>query len=207
MNSKPKGHPRYSILVASVPKRSYFGTSFTIDIDISLLVRSTLRGVTQRKDMPYAYRARIKLPGRKTTFHAVSRVVGGTHLLDDTSKEILDGMIWKLAGFCGVEIITYCVMSNHFHILLRVPEAIQLTDTQLLERIEGLYGSKGTLPLLAREAMTERGQDRRGYPPQVARADGGHLGFHERTQATVQPIGTTGGTTASEPFGPNASRA
>ena len=102
--------------------------------------------------------ARIKLPGRKTTFHAVSRVVGGTHLLDDTSKEILDGMIWKLAGFCGVEIITYCVMSNHFHILLRVPEAIQLTDTQLLERIEGLYGSKGTLPLLAREAMTERGK-------------------------------------------------
>ena len=52
-------------------------------------------------------------------------------------------MMWKLAVFCGVEVITYCVMSNHFHILLRVPEPVQLTDAQLLERVEGLYVAKG----------------------------------------------------------------
>ena len=74
------------------------------------------------------------------------------------ARETLSGMMWKLALFCGVEIITYCVMSNHFHILLRVPEPAQLTDAQLLERLEGLYGAKGVLTLLAREAMTERGE-------------------------------------------------
>ena len=101
---------------------------------------------------------RFKLPGRITVFHAISRTVGGLPLLDEISREILAGMIWTLAKFCGVEIITYCVMSNHFHILLRVPEPTQLTDTQLLERLEGLYGAKGVLTLLAREAMTERGK-------------------------------------------------
>ena len=57
-----------------------------------------------------------------------------------------------------MEVITYCIMSNHFHVLVRVPEPQQLTDAQLLARLDGLYGTKGTLPLLAREAMTERGK-------------------------------------------------
>ena len=101
---------------------------------------------------------RIKLPGRKTVFHLISRIVGGERLLDDLCREALVGMMWKLAKFCGLEIITYCVMSNHFHVLLRVPEPPQLTDAQILERLEGLYGAKGALTLVAREAMTERGK-------------------------------------------------
>ena len=67
-------------------------------------------------------------------------------------------MLWKLAEFCGMEVITYCVMANHFHILVRVPEAPQLTDGQLLERLEALYGAQGALTLLARQAVTERGK-------------------------------------------------
>jgi putative transposase len=66
-------------------------------------------------------------------------------------------MLWKLAGFCGLEIVTYCVMANHFHVLLRVPEPPQLSDEQLLERLEALYGKKGALTLLARQALKERG--------------------------------------------------
>ena len=90
--------------------------------------------------------------------HCISRVVSGGNLLDDISKETLTGMLWKLAGFCGIEVITYCMMSNHFHILIRVPEPPQLTDVQLLERLEALYGAQGAPTLLAREAMTERGK-------------------------------------------------
>ena len=101
---------------------------------------------------------RLKLPGRTTVFHAISRTVGGTPLLDDLARETLSGMIWKLAKFCGVEIITFCVMSNHFHILLRVPEVVQLTDAQLLERLEELYGAKGVLTTVVRESMKERGK-------------------------------------------------
>ena len=101
--------------------------------------------------------ARIKLNGQKACFHLVGRAVTGL-LFGDVEKEILTGMLWKMAGFCGMEVITFCMMSNHFHVLVRVPESRPLTDAQSLERLKGLYGAKGALTLLAREAMTERGK-------------------------------------------------
>ena len=45
------------------------------------------------------------------------------------------------------------MMINHFHVLIRVPEPPQLTDEQLIERMEGLYGVKGALTLLARKGL------------------------------------------------------
>ena len=101
---------------------------------------------------------RIKLTGQTASYHLIGRIVAGEKLLDDVAKEMLSGMLRKMAGFCGMEVITYCMMSNHFHVLVRVPEPQQLTDAQLLERLEGLYGARGTLTLLAREAMTQRGK-------------------------------------------------
>ena len=101
---------------------------------------------------------RIKLTGQTACYHCVGRSVAGAMLFGDLEKEILSGMLWKMAAFCGMEVITYCMMSNHFHVLIRVPEPQQLTDAQLLERLKGLYGSKGTLTVLAREALTERGK-------------------------------------------------
>ena len=101
---------------------------------------------------------RIKKIGRTTVFHVLSRIVGAERVLDNVCKETFTQMLWRLAAFCGVEVITYCVMANHFHILLRVPERPTLTDAQLLERLAGLYGPKGAPTLLARQAVEERGQ-------------------------------------------------
>jgi putative transposase len=101
---------------------------------------------------------RIKLSGQRAAFHCIGRIVGAERLLDDAGKEALTRMLWKMAAFCGMEVITYCMMSNHFHILLRVPELPALTDAQLIERLEGLYGRNGTLMLLARQAVAERGK-------------------------------------------------
>ena len=101
---------------------------------------------------------RIKLSGQRAAFHCIGRIVGAERLLDDAGKEALTRMLWKMAAFCGMEVITYCMMSNHFHVLIRVPEPLELTDGQLVERLEGLYGAKGALTQLAREAMRERGK-------------------------------------------------
>jgi REP element-mobilizing transposase RayT len=38
-----------------------------------------------------------------------------------------------------VEILTYCVMSNHFHVLVRVPEKHTIPDAELLRRFKVLY--------------------------------------------------------------------
>ncbi|MEO0510249.1 MAG: transposase, partial [Verrucomicrobiota bacterium] len=44
-----------------------------------------------------------------------------------------------MADFCGVELLTYCVMSNHFHVLLRVPDVSKVSDRELLRRYRVLY--------------------------------------------------------------------
>ena len=101
---------------------------------------------------------RIKLSGEKSVLHCIGRIVAGEMLLDDVAKETLTAMLRKMAAFCGLEVITYCMMSNHFHVLIRVPAPLQLTDGQLVERLETLYGARGALTLLAREAISERGK-------------------------------------------------
>jgi putative transposase len=85
---------------------------------------------------------RFKLP-RETSavYHCISRIVAGEFLLSpDTTKERLRTMMRRQAAFCGVQIITYSLMSNHFHILTRVPAQSELTDQDLFERVETFYG-------------------------------------------------------------------
>jgi len=60
-------------------------------------------------------------------------------LLDETSREVLRRMIWKVAEFCGVEVITYAILPNHFHVLLRIPEKVQVSDEELLRRYRLLH--------------------------------------------------------------------
>ncbi|MBM3882029.1 MAG: transposase, partial [Verrucomicrobia bacterium] len=83
---------------------------------------------------------RIKIRGRPAVYHCVSRIVGAQRLLDDLGKETLVRLLRRLATFCGLEVITYCIMSNHFHVLVRVPAEQNPTDEELVERMKALYG-------------------------------------------------------------------
>ena len=100
-------------------------------------------------------KARIKQPG--AVYHCVSRTVGGQFLLDDSAKHHLVELIFPLAEFCGVEVLTYCIMSNHFHLLVRIPPPSHLPDSLLLQRAETFYGKEGLLPTLARNDLQRSG--------------------------------------------------
>ena len=69
----------------------------------------------------------------------MSHTVSGTPYFDDFAREVLRKMIWQVAVFSGVDVLTYCIMSNHFHVLLRVPEGAEVTDAELLRRYRVLY--------------------------------------------------------------------
>lgn len=75
----------------------------------------------------------------ENVYHCMSRCVGGEDKLDRTSRDVLAAMIWKVAEFCGVEIITYAVLPNHFHLLARVPQARSVNDDELLRRYALLH--------------------------------------------------------------------
>ena len=82
---------------------------------------------------------RLKVHGRSAVYHCMTRTVNGELLFKDREKEILRKMIRQVASFCGVEVLTYCIMSNHFHVLLRVPDAPSVSDAELMRRYKVLY--------------------------------------------------------------------
>jgi putative transposase len=62
-------------------------------------------------------------------------------LLDDAAKEQFRRMMWRVVEFCGVELITYTIMSNHFHLLIRVVPRQPISDEELQQRVDNFYGS------------------------------------------------------------------
>jgi putative transposase len=83
--------------------------------------------------------ARVKLEGGGAVYHCIGRVVGGELLLGSAQKEMLSKLIRRHARFCGIQVITHCVMSNHFHLLIRLPEASEVSDAELLQRVGDFY--------------------------------------------------------------------
>ena len=80
--------------------------------------------------------ARIKVAAEtgEAAYHCMTRVVNGERVIDDPAKEVLRKQLWLTAEFCGVEILTYAIMSNHFHVLVRVPQRTVPSDAELLRR-------------------------------------------------------------------------
>jgi len=82
---------------------------------------------------------RILANDRVATYHCMTRTVNGEKIFADRDKEVLRKMIWQVADFCGVDVLTYCVMSNHFHVLVRIPVDQSVSDEELLRRYRVLY--------------------------------------------------------------------
>ncbi|MGJ8638465.1 MAG: transposase [Opitutaceae bacterium] len=69
----------------------------------------------------------------------MTRTVNGELLFKDREKEILRKMIHQVAEFSGVEVLTYCILSNHFHVLVAVPDQDAVSDVELMRRYKVLY--------------------------------------------------------------------
>ncbi len=74
-------------------------------------------------------------------YHLIARVVQRRRLLADVQREVWVAALRRAADFSGVELITYCCMQNHFHILVRIdPAAKGCDDAELVRRFRALYG-------------------------------------------------------------------
>jgi hypothetical protein len=81
---------------------------------------------------------RIKVPSDTgdAIYHCMSKTAGGLWLFDDPAKEVFRRQMWEVAEFCGVDILTYNLLSNHFHILALVPKKTEIADAELLRRFK-----------------------------------------------------------------------
>ncbi len=66
--------------------------------------------------MRYA-RMKPAAPTEAMYYHCITRVVNRDFLLGDMDREKFVRLMREYEQFCGVRVLTYCVMSNHFHVL------------------------------------------------------------------------------------------
>jgi putative transposase len=83
--------------------------------------------------------ARLKLDAGMgpAYYHCISRVVERRMAFGPNEKEQFVHWMQAYAGFCGVRVLTYCIMSNHFHILVEVSQRPEVLPGD--EELLGLY--------------------------------------------------------------------
>ena len=74
-------------------------------------------------------------------YHCITRVVDRRLAFGQKEKEQFRTYMRMYENFSGCRVLSYCVMSNHFHLLLEVPRMAEggLSDEVLLQRLGGLY--------------------------------------------------------------------
>jgi putative transposase len=75
-------------------------------------------------------------------YHCISRVVGRDFVLEVDERERFRMLMRMCEKFTGCRVLSYCLMSNHFHVLLEVPPMPVggITDEELFRRLGVFYG-------------------------------------------------------------------
>ena len=96
--------------------------------------------------------SRIFLRAEGTHFHVVSRIVGREFLLGEKEKSRFHKIMRRLEKVSGVQVLSYCLMDNHVHLLLRTEriDGEAVSDGELVNRVRAMY-SKGLASELARQ--------------------------------------------------------
>jgi putative transposase len=102
-------------------------------------------------------------------YHCLSRVVDRRKVFGPDEKEKFRTLMRMTEGFSGCRVLTYCVMGNHFHLLLEVPPmpAGGLGDEELLRRLRALY-SEAFVAVVAGELAEARRQIAAGHATEAA---------------------------------------
>ena len=74
-------------------------------------------------------------------YHCISRVVGRGFVLEVDEREHFRMLMRMCEKFTGCRVLSYCLMSNHFHLLLEVPPTPEggISDEELFKRLRVFY--------------------------------------------------------------------
>ena len=103
-------------------------------------------------------------------YHCISRVVDRRYVFGARECEAFRTYLRMYERFSGCRVLTYCVMSNHFHLLLEVPPPPPggMGDAELLRRLGSLYGEAAVAEVAAELAAARQA----GNDARVARIHG-----------------------------------
>ena len=106
--------------------------------------RKMLEGSGLRLEGEGAAEALAALEDKAAIYHCVSRVVNRDFVLKREEKDRFVDLMRCYEAFSQVQVLTFCVMSNHFHILLEVPAGpadggASWSDERLLTHLGLIY--------------------------------------------------------------------
>ena len=71
-----------------------------------------------------------------TVYHVISRTALSGFPLETAERDYLLGIIKRLSRFYFVDVLGFCIMSNHFHLVTRVYPSDHLSDEEMRKRLE-----------------------------------------------------------------------
>ena len=102
-------------------------------------------------------------------YHVISRIAGQQFLMNAEEKNELMRLMAKIAVFSSVDVLTFALMDNHFHLLVKVPKAHEIDDAELIEKMRVLYGDAKTDRILNEwEVWDKRGLSFKGIDAREA---------------------------------------
>ena len=102
---------------------------------------------------------RLKPKGKVNVFHCLSRTAGGHRLFGDPEREQFRKLMWQQAAFCQVQIVTHTMLGSHFHIVVRTPAKVNLSDTKLLAALRDFYGPDSPQVKAFKTALKKKKED------------------------------------------------
>ncbi len=101
-------------------------------------------------------------------YHCISRVVDRRFVFGDVEREHFRMFMRMQENFSGCRVLSYCIMSNHFHILLEVPPMPKggISDEELLKRI-GATNSDAFVAVVAKELSEARVEEREAWVEEI----------------------------------------
>ncbi len=90
-------------------------------------------------------------------YHCISRVVDRRFVFGDAEREHFRMFMRMQENFSGCRILSYCIMSNHFHLLLEVPPMPDggISDEELLKRLSAIQND-AVVEVVAKELLDAR---------------------------------------------------
>lgn len=82
---------------------------------------------------------RLKVIGDEAYYHIISRTVGQEFYLNEVEKEKLLSIIKRYTRLYFIEVIGFCIMSNHFHLLIKSEPGDNYSDEEILSRLCAFY--------------------------------------------------------------------
>jgi len=85
---------------------------------------------------------RLIINDETAVYHVMSRTALDGFPLGDVEKDFMLDLIRRYSALYFVEILGFCLMGNHFHILVKMFPEYKFTDRDIQKRYEAFYGDE-----------------------------------------------------------------